>query len=73
MFHRDVRSSQDVGRDGRLHSAQFIDLSGQPVEVAMLLSPAKYNTFFERLDIKRANIFYVETPIGSSVLAATGP
>jgi hypothetical protein len=30
---------QGIGRDGRLHSAHFIGLSDQPVEVTMALDP----------------------------------
>ena len=54
---------QGIGRDGRLHSAHFIELSDQPVEVTMALSPQQCEALFARLEEDKANIFYVKTPV----------
>lgn len=59
---------QGIGRDGRLHSAHFIELSDQPVEVTMALSPEQCSTLFSRLEEEKANIFYVKAPVEFGVL-----
>ncbi|MBS1177797.1 MAG: pntB [Proteobacteria bacterium] len=41
---------QGIGRGGRLHSTHFIELSDQPVEVTMALSPQQCDTLFARLE-----------------------
>lgn len=62
--------AQGIGRDGRLHSAHFIELADQPVEVTMALSPDQCETLFARLDEEKANIFYVKTPVEFGVIGA---
>ena len=64
---------QGIGRDGKLHSAHFIELSDQPVEVAMALSPEQCATLFERLEAEKANLFYVKAPVEFGVVGGTGP
>lgn len=59
---------QGIGRDGRVHSAHFIELSDQPVEVTMALSPEQCSMLFSRLEDEKANIFYVKTPVEFGVL-----
>jgi uncharacterized protein len=59
---------QGIGRSGGLHSAHFIELPDQPVEVTMALSPAQCDTLFERLEAEKANVFDTKTPVEFGVL-----
>lgn len=59
---------EGLGRDGRLHSAHFIELSDQPVEVTMALLPGQCEALFSRLEAEKANIFYTKTPVEFGVL-----
>jgi len=63
--------AQGIGRDGRLHSAHFIELADQPVEVTMALSPAQCTALFHRLEAEQANLFYVKTPVEFGVVGET--
>jgi PII-like signaling protein len=65
--------AQGIGRDGRLHSAHFIELADRPVEVTMALSPAQCTALFDRLEAEQANLFYVRTPVEFGVVGKTGP
>jgi PII-like signaling protein len=47
---------QGVGRHGRLHSAHFVELSDQPIEVTVA--------------VDEANVFYVKTPVEFGVVGA---
>jgi len=62
---------EGIGRDGRLHSAHFIELSDQPVEVTMAVTEAQCAALFELLEKNQANIFYVKTAVEFGV--AGGP
>lgn len=59
---------QGIGRDGRLHSAHFFELTDQPVEVTMALTPPQCAALFERLEAEQANVFYVKAPVEFGVL-----
>jgi len=59
---------EGVGRDGRLHSAHFIELSDQPVEVTMAITESQCAALFELLETNQANIFYVKTPVDFGVV-----
>ena len=48
---------QGIGRDGRLHSAHFIELSDQPVEVTLALNPEQCDTLFARLSSGESSVF----------------
>lgn len=62
---------QGVGRNGKLHSAHFIEISDQPVEVTMALSLEQCSTLFSLLDDEKANIFYIKTPVEFGVVGKT--
>ena len=62
---------EGIGRDGRLHSAHFIELSDQPVEVTMAITEAQCAALFELLEKNQVNIFYVKTAVEFGV--AGGP
>lgn len=52
---------QGMGRDGKLHSAHFVELADQPIEITMVMTDEQYRTLFERLEQEKANLFYVKT------------
>jgi uncharacterized protein len=56
------------GRDGRLHSAHFFELSDQPVEVLVAVTAEEAARLFERLKAEGVRLFYVKTPIEFGVL-----
>lgn len=62
--------TQGIGRDGRLHSAHFIELADRPVELTMALSPEQCDVLFARLEAEKSNIFYVKAPIEFGVVGA---
>ena len=57
-----------VGRDGKLHSAHFIELSDQPVAVTMALTAPQCTLLFDRLALENANLFYVKTAVEFGVV-----
>uniref|UniRef100_UPI00374CE262 DUF190 domain-containing protein n=1 Tax=Rhodoferax sp. TaxID=50421 RepID=UPI00374CE262 len=59
---------EGIGRDGRLHSAHFIELSDQPVEVTMALTPQQCDALFAQLEAEKANVFYTKSPVEFGVL-----
>ncbi|WP_075791045.1 DUF190 domain-containing protein [Massilia putida] len=58
-----IAASEGFGHDHRLHSAHFIDLADQPIEVTMALSAEDVERLFQRLHEERIDVFYVKTPI----------
>ena len=62
---------EGIGREGRLHSAHFIELSDQPVQVTMAITEAQCSALFEVLEKNRANIFYVKTAVEFGVVGLT--
>lgn len=68
-----LAGAQGMGRDGRLHSAHFIELADRPIEVTMAVSPAQCTALFERLEAEQANLFYVRTPVEFGVVGQSGP
>jgi PII-like signaling protein len=58
-----LAASEGFGHDRKLHSAHFIELADQPVEVTMALGEADAERFFQRLRDERVRVFYVKAPI----------
>ncbi len=56
-------ASEGFGHSHRLHSAQFIDLADQPIEVTMALSEIECLRMFERLREEKIEVFYIKAPI----------
>jgi PII-like signaling protein len=56
-------AAEGFGRDGKLHSAHFIDMADQPLEVTMALSAADAERMFQRLREEKINVFFVKAPI----------
>lgn len=58
-----LAASEGFGHDRKLHSAHFIELADQPVEVTMALGEADAERLFQRLRDERIRVFYVKAPI----------
>lgn len=56
-------AGEGFGRDGKLHSAHFVELADQPIEVTMALSEVDVERMFQRLREEKINVFFVKTPI----------
>jgi uncharacterized protein len=54
---------EGVGRDGKTHSAHFIELADQPIQITMALTEEQYRTLFEHLIQEKANLFYVKAAV----------
>lgn len=61
---------EGVGRHGRLHSAHFIELSDQPIEVTVAVDEAQCESLMAILEREHANLFYVKTPVEFGVVGA---
>jgi PII-like signaling protein len=58
-----VAAVEGMGRHGKLHSAHFIELADQPIEIMMAVSQEQCDKLFALLEEERANLFYVKTPV----------
>lgn len=58
-----VSAAEGYGRDRRLHSAHFIELADQPLEVVMALDGDTLERLFERLRAEGIKVFYVKAPV----------
>jgi uncharacterized protein len=56
-------AAEGFGRDRKLHSAHFFDLTDQPVEVTMAVSEQQAEHMFAYLEQAGVKVFYVKTPI----------
>lgn len=59
---------EGIGRDGKLHSAHFIELADQPIEITMAVTEEQCRSLFARLEHEKANLFYVKTAVEFGVL-----
>ena len=64
---------EGIGRNGRLHSAHFFELTDQPVEVTMVVDAAQCDQLFATLEREQANVFYVKMPVEYGVAGAPKP
>lgn len=58
-----IAATEGFGHHGKLHSAHFVELADQPVEVTLAVSAADAERFFARLAAEQIKVFYVKTPI----------
>lgn len=58
-----IAATEGFGRGHKLHSAHFIDLADQPIEVSTALSTAETESLFQRLREEKINVFYTKMPI----------
>jgi PII-like signaling protein len=56
-------AAEGFGRNGRIRSTHFFELTDQPIEVAMAVSPEEAERIFARLKEEEIDIFYVQAPI----------
>jgi uncharacterized protein len=59
-----------IGRHGRLHSAHFVELSDQPIEVTVAVDEAQCESLMALLEREQANVFYVKTPVEFGIVGA---
>ena len=59
---------EGTGRGGKLHSAHFVELADQPIEITMVVTDGQSQKLFERLEHESANLFYVKTPVEFGVV-----
>ncbi|MFT0548417.1 DUF190 domain-containing protein [Allopusillimonas ginsengisoli] len=59
-----IGAQTGVGGRHRLHSAHFLELADQPLEVTMIVSEEESVRLFERLNAEpNLELFYAKTPV----------
>lgn len=61
------------GRDGKLHSAHFVELADQPIEITMAVTDEQSQKLFQRLEQEKASLFYVKSPVEFGVVGNATP
>lgn len=56
-------AGEGFGHDGKLHSAHFLELAEQPMEVTLAVSETDAQRLFAHLRDEKVNVFYVKTAI----------
>lgn len=54
---------EGFGHHRKIHSAHFIELADQPLEVTMAVTTEQAEQVFTRLSEEHISIFYIQTPI----------
>ncbi|NCT84117.1 MAG: DUF190 domain-containing protein [Comamonadaceae bacterium] len=54
---------EGVGHNGRLHSAHFIELADQPIEVTMVASQEQAERLLASVSTEVDQLFYVKVPV----------
>ena len=68
-----IPASEGFGHHRRIHSAHFIELTDQPLEVVMILSAEESERLFERLNREGVRLFYAKTPAEYGMAGAPQP
>lgn len=58
-----VAASEGFGHHRRIHSAHFVDLADQPLEVVMAVTADEADRLFAKLKDARVKVFYTKTPV----------
>jgi len=58
-----VSAAEGFGHHRRIHSAHFIELADQPVEVIMAVTADEARQLFEKLKAEKVKLFYTKTPV----------
>lgn len=58
-----IGANEGFGRDRRIHSVHFVEMSDQPIEVTLAASAADCDRFLARLRELAIDVFYVKAPI----------
>jgi len=56
-----INASEGYGRDKNIHSANFFELAGQPIEIIMLTSEDKCEKLFDLISKAGISILYSKT------------
>jgi len=56
-------ASEGFGHDHKLHSVHFFELSDQPLEVTLAVTPEEAESIFKLLKNNEIDVFYTLTPI----------
>ena len=63
-----VSGREGYGHQGRIHSAHFFELAGQPQEIQIAASEAQTVKLFDRQRAEDVKVFYVKTLVEFGVL-----
>jgi len=63
-----IAATEGYGHHGRMHSAHFIDLTDQPLEVVMAVTEAESDQLFAKLCEEGVKVFYIKAPIEFGML-----
>ncbi|HWK55142.1 MAG TPA: DUF190 domain-containing protein [Hyphomicrobiales bacterium] len=66
-----IPGSEGVGHDRRFHSAHFLELADQPLQVVMIVSTEEADRLFARLRTEGVRLFYVKVPAQFGMLGET--
>ena len=58
-----VAASEGFGHRGRVHSAHFIELADQPLEVVMAVTVEEADRLFARLRADKVKLVYAKSPV----------
>lgn len=58
-----IAVSESFGHHRRIHSARFIELADQPVEVVMAVTTEEADRLFAGLKAEKIKLFYTKTPV----------
>jgi PII-like signaling protein len=58
-----IAASEGFGHRGRIHSAHFIDLADQPIEVVMAVTQDEADRLFAVLRNEKVKLVYVKAPV----------
>lgn len=58
-----VPATEGFGHHRRIHSAHFIELADQPLEVVMAVSADEADSLFARLRSEGVKLFYTKVPV----------
>ncbi len=59
---------EGFGRNHRIHSVRFFELTDQPIEVVMVVTAEESDRLFERLKTEGVQLFYVKMHVEFGVL-----
>ncbi len=56
-------AAEGFGRSGRVHSAHFVELADQPIEVVTIVTGDEADRLLARLRSEGLRVFYVKVPV----------
>ncbi len=58
-----IGAAEGFGHRGRIHSAHFVDLADQPIEVVMAVTAQEAEQLFRILREEKVKLVYVKAPV----------